>query len=65
MVQNVNDGEFFMCAIQFYLLRAEGTSDNNKNWFKAFLSPKNNYVSTGFVVQLTALLRSPTFPLVL
>ena len=54
-----------LCAPFSSISCAEGTSNNNKNWFKAFLSPKNNYVSTGFAVQLTALLRYPTFPLVL
>ena len=40
-----------LCAPFSSISCAEGTSNNNKNWFKAFLSPKNNSVSTGFVVQ--------------
>ena len=61
MLQNVNDDEFLSAPFSFI-----SYANNNKNWVKAFLSPKNNYVSTGFVVQLTALLcRSPTFLLVL
>jgi len=40
-----------LCASFSSIFCAEGISNNNKNWFKAFLSPKNNYVSTGFVVQ--------------